>query len=246
MGFNQRCRTIHESNGQRDYEMVELRTEENWSLQMIANKFGLSRERVRQIIGNSGSRYGGFHHGSLDPSDRELIINSPDKTNDQLAIETGASQSVISSLRGKTRHAIKESDTPLSIGFRSEELVSSLLSEMGIDNELMPCHHPFDILANGNVRVDVKTSGKVHNDRMVSPQYAFHVRGSKKRQDTDFYICLTSDTMDAFIIPASAIPESLLQVTFCWPRALRKHRDCIDWRPYHNRWDLIQNFSKEA
>lgn len=35
-------------------EMKRLRFEEHWSLQRIATKYGISRERVRQILGNTG------------------------------------------------------------------------------------------------------------------------------------------------------------------------------------------------
>lgn len=35
-------------------EMYRLRYLEHWSLQMIADKYDLTRERVRQILGNTG------------------------------------------------------------------------------------------------------------------------------------------------------------------------------------------------
>ncbi len=44
----------------RNKEMKRLRFEEHLTLQEIADKFGITRERVRQIIGNSGIKYGGF------------------------------------------------------------------------------------------------------------------------------------------------------------------------------------------
>lgn len=41
---------------QRKQEMIELR-EQKWSLQKIGDKFGICRERVRQLIGNTGRFY---------------------------------------------------------------------------------------------------------------------------------------------------------------------------------------------
>jgi DNA-directed RNA polymerase sigma subunit (sigma70/sigma32) len=35
-------------------EMKRLRFEEKWTLQQIADKYGICRERVRQLIGNTG------------------------------------------------------------------------------------------------------------------------------------------------------------------------------------------------
>jgi DNA-binding transcriptional regulator LsrR (DeoR family) len=43
-------------------EMKRLRFVEEWTLQQIADKYGISRERVRQLIGNSGSRNSKFFY----------------------------------------------------------------------------------------------------------------------------------------------------------------------------------------
>lgn len=37
-------------------EMKRLRFELKWTLQKIASQYGISRERVRQLIGNTGTR----------------------------------------------------------------------------------------------------------------------------------------------------------------------------------------------
>ena len=42
------------ANETRKAEMIRLRTEERLTLQQIANRYGITRERVRQIIGNTG------------------------------------------------------------------------------------------------------------------------------------------------------------------------------------------------
>ena len=42
------------ANETRKAEMIRLRTEEHLTLQQIANRYGITRERVRQIIGNTG------------------------------------------------------------------------------------------------------------------------------------------------------------------------------------------------
>lgn len=46
-----------EKNETRAAEMKRLRYKEFWTLQMIADRYGISRERVRQIIGNTGYGY---------------------------------------------------------------------------------------------------------------------------------------------------------------------------------------------
>lgn len=48
---------------ERKEEMLKLRFENRWPLWKIAEEFGISRERVRQIIGNTGPRNGGFQYG---------------------------------------------------------------------------------------------------------------------------------------------------------------------------------------
>jgi len=47
----------------RKEEMLKLRFECRWPLWKIAEQYGISRERVRQIIGNTGPRNGGFQYG---------------------------------------------------------------------------------------------------------------------------------------------------------------------------------------
>ena len=39
---------------ERNIEIKRLRNNEYWTLQRIGDKFGISRERVRQIVGNTG------------------------------------------------------------------------------------------------------------------------------------------------------------------------------------------------
>lgn len=43
-----------EEREERLKEMKRLRFEERWTLQQIGIKFGITRERVRQLIGNTG------------------------------------------------------------------------------------------------------------------------------------------------------------------------------------------------
>lgn len=143
-------------------EMLSLRQSKKWTLQKIADKYGISRERVRQIIGNSGPKYDGILVSKYNSKysflrDKNWQRRNADKTNKEISIELGVPQATISRFRGKIRHSV-EPDSLVGVGAYWEEWVSDHLRKMGIQNELMPFKHPFDILAAGYIRIDVKSS----------------------------------------------------------------------------------------
>jgi hypothetical protein len=179
----------------RTNQMLALRTQEKLTLQEIAEQFGISRQRVRQIIGDTGHII-----------DRDI-----------------------------------EPGSPADKGEIAERKISILLADMGIENTLMPTGYSYDILVQGHTRVDVKSANPLthpKNPRTIHPQYEFQVRDAHKRQDVDFYVLLTADTNDAFIVPVDKVPGSQTHIIFCWPGP-RQHSSGSNWQQYHNRWDLI-------
>jgi len=54
---SKRGRVRSAAENERVEEMKILRFQENWTLKEIGKKYGITRERVRQLIGNSGAGY---------------------------------------------------------------------------------------------------------------------------------------------------------------------------------------------
>jgi DNA-binding CsgD family transcriptional regulator len=230
-----------ENQDRRD-EMRRLRFEERLSLQKISDRFGISRERVRQIIGNSGPKNGGFQFNQFYDTlcDPGWLAPRIDKTNREIAEELEVSVGSVSMYRGSSRHAI-EPESVLGKGARAEEVVSDKLWRRGIPNKLMPVHHPYDILVGGQIKIDVKSAYKPSyptNPSMVNPQYRFGVRSGKKREDADYYILIIVETEDYFIVPAKDVPIQQQSLTFCWPT---ERPEIGKWQNYHDAWDLIED-----
>jgi transcriptional regulator with XRE-family HTH domain len=212
-------------------EMYRLRYISKWTLQEIADKYNISRERVRQLIGNSGAGY-------KPERIKSEVQSHPELTNEELAARTGYSESTIGTLRNGERHAIKE-NTLMGLGTKAEETVSTKLAREGIGNKLMPHHHSFDILLSNGKRVDVKS--RINKSippsakhRQITAQWKFDCRKSKKGDYADFFILYLWETGDFFIVPNEAVGTCL--IAFAWPATHRASK----WHQYHNRFDLLK------
>lgn len=213
----------------RNKEMLRLRNEKRMSLQEIANIYGITRERVRQIIGNTGRDIQKSKTAIRDAHIRQAIH----KTNDEIAEVTGLSIPIIRKARKGTHHAVMP-DSPIGRGQEAEHFVSGKLSELGIDNKLMPLKHPFDILVNGSIRVDVKSAYTTvkTNPRIKSPQYHFVDR--KGGVGCDYFVCVIWLTKDSYIIPAHLMKRHLY---ICHPSG---RPEIAKYSKYLNAWDLLR------
>jgi hypothetical protein len=159
-----------------------LRFTENWTLQEIATKYGISRERVRQMVGNSGA---GYRQRKI----KAYVVNNKDKTNREISLELGVTKGYLGRYRHDHRHAIDGGN--LEMGARWEEIVSKILIDHGINNTLMPHHHEFDILLENGKRVDVKAASRTMKPPS-SKCYPFYSFGTKKPERGNYcdWICL--------------------------------------------------------
>lgn len=118
------------------------------------------------------------------------------------------------------------------IGQNNEGLVTDYLRSAGHVVERMSTGHPYDLLVNGVVKVDVKTGG---------PSYAngsrVHTFGlSKKDQTCDLYVCIAIDQFGNFE-RTFVIPSHLMRVvTLCIGKESKYNR-------FIDRWDLIERYS---
>lgn len=208
-------------------EMERLRFSENWSLQEIADKYNLSRERVRQLIGNSGSGYKARRNN-------HSIISRPDLTNQELSEALNLSVNKISSIRGRQRHEIKGGS--LKKGTDIEVIVSKLLINKGVENKLMPHKHPFDILLWNGKRVDVKSCYKKIKPKSQAGNgyYSVHIDRSRRGEYADFLIVLIVPENVYFVIPFDVATD---QIRLIYPESAKKSKFSV----YINRFDLLTN-----
>jgi hypothetical protein len=113
---------------------------------------------------------------------------------------------------------------------------------MGHEVELQGYGAPFDILLDGRMRIDVKaaSAGGIPPSQvgeLVNLRYNFSVRKFDNREPVDFYILITTDTDDVFVVPYEAVPDGAHNIQFCWPTA----RPSIGrYQKFLNRFDLLQ------
>ncbi len=124
----------------------------------------------------------------------------------------------------------KQSETLMGQGY--EDFITKELENQGHKVERMSTKHPYDLLINDTVKVDVK-AGKSYIMR-GSRVHSFGI--NKKDQTCDIYIVLAIDEKDAiertFIIPS----HFLKVVSLCIGRE-SKYNKFID------RWDYIKTYS---
>ena len=208
--------------------MNHLRFVEKWSLQQIADEFDISRERVRQLIGNSGT-------GFISLRKQELYDENKNLDNKVLSEMLGYTQpQTISSVYRKNgiRHEI--TGGRLKVGTEVENMVSEKLTELGIKNKLMPHFHTFDILLDSGVRVDVKSAAPWKNYKGKSAAYSFLIETKSRGNYCNYFILVLRDVLEFFVVPIEATSNSL---TFCWPVSGKRISRLAQ---YHNRFDLLR------
>lgn len=97
-------------NGDRKQEMKELRFSEGWTLQRIADHYDITRERVRQILGNTG-RISNRRTDKL--TDGEFLAQTAHMSNAELAELLGLAEKTVANYRPKKliRELTNETET---------------------------------------------------------------------------------------------------------------------------------------
>jgi hypothetical protein len=127
--------------------------------------------------------------------------------------------------------AMKSSET--TKGQSYERLAEKMLIKKGHEVENMTTKHPFDLLVNGNVKVDVKM-GVAHN-HFGSRAHTF--RPSSQYSTCDIYICLAIDEQ-AKLEKSFIIPSKFAQVQTLNIGTNSKYNSFI------SRWDFIDEYTK--
>jgi hypothetical protein len=209
----------------RKEEMISMRND-GCTHQEISYKYGISRERVRQIIGNTGRNF--LREWTIKNTDPEVLKNL---TTEQ-ALALRGTKIVIRELLGKISHPCRGGYC--KSGQDAEHLVSNKLSELGIKNHLMPNKSPFDIDAGG-IRVEVKSP--IIRSHPKS-QYSGYYRASnlKGGSDTDVFVIVVEDSF--YVIPSIEIGKTANTIRIYYPP---NTRHTSKWSKFINRFDLLKS-----
>lgn len=181
------------------------------TLQQIGDKFNVCRERVRQIIGNTGTSF-------LRKRGDEILRKMPESEIHNLSrqdwIKCGGMKEAWWKVGAKIHH--KLNGKSLSLGQNGERYVSKTLAGLGIKNNLAGFRSHFDIALDCGKTIDVKTcnSPKIRR-KSVSKQWSFNVK-KKSGKYADFFALVIWPTKEIFIIPSN-LALKYIHIQFCWP-----------------------------
>lgn len=186
----------------RNEEMVRL-FKEGYTQPALGKRYGITRERVRQIVSPEGQLDGRKIRRDRAQQYIRAIVSSPREKIGELARKFRFSPSAADEIRSHNHCAVKKSHAPVYLGHKTEEHISNLLSENGIQHKLMPNGCPHDIETGNGLRIDVKGcyARKTVSKRQKSPLYSFCVRKDEKGDYCDFFILFVKETGDVFVVP---------------------------------------------
>jgi len=119
------------------------------------------------------------------------------------------------------------------VGRRYEDKVKTLLESKGFIVERMTTKHPYDLLVNGTVKIDVKVANPYINKK--SRVHTFNL--SKKYASCDIYIVVALDEYSKIerllIIPSHLLRMSILNIG----RSSKYNK-------YNEKFEYIKNYSE--
>ena len=125
---------------------------------------------------------------------------------------------------------LKESNA--TFGMNNEYRAKWMLEGMGYTVKKMPTGHPFDLLVDDCLRVDVKTANATFSKGVRKHDFRL-----KKEKECDFYICLVLDEngeIEKFLVlPVGAAKEEQVKI--------RMGKSSI-YDKYIDRFDLLDKF----
>lgn len=127
---------------------------------------------------------------------------------------------------------MKSSDTLL--GLRYEQVAIDMLQANGFECRWTSVKHPYDILVNDVLKIDVKVS----RETMVRGCKVFSFRLAKSMQTCDLYICFCVEgdsVAKTLLIPSQVVSGN---VQLCLGAKNSKYNK------YQDRWDYVERFVK--
>lgn len=150
-------------------EIEYLRYEKNWTLARIAEKFGISRQRVHQLIGNS--KYPGKYPNTL--GNDEWLEEHSHMTDEEVADMLNITQKIVSNHRKGTRRQV---DERFEDAYQIQEVVYKILTDrFGIEAELQPFLKIPHIITKSGLGIEVRHGNNTHptSDNFISPQSVY-------------------------------------------------------------------------
>lgn len=223
---------------ERTKEMKALR-KKGWSITKIGIFFGVSRQRIHQIIGNTGNIAKSIVSVKAlrNAFASEYLQTKGNLTTDEASKDLGIKN--VSRFWAGKRHAVKNG-SQLSDGMKIEEYVSDLLKEQGIGHKLTNSRG-YDIILDNGKTIEIRARFRAH--KIQTNNFYLFPLAVKMNMDkpADFFVLVivNNDKKDCFVIPKKKIPSGM-SVGFTWPKSESTQGRFSEWVDYHNRFDLLK------
>lgn len=120
--------------------------------------------------------------------------------------------------------------------FYEEYAIDDIYNNTGLSGVHMETRYPYDILVNGNIKVDVKASRRLYHKNSALPYYSFNLEKRDPTCDLFIFYCLNNKCdIDRTVIIPSCIVSGKTQIGM---GGLSK------WEAYENKWNYFEQYNK--
>lgn len=132
------------------------------------------------------------------------------------------------------RMGLSQSKCKTRLGRNTESKIKEILKNKGYEVKQMSVKHPYDLLVNENIKIDVKSSHIYTSDKGWS-SYSFNLEKNNPTCDIYIFVCIDDKNCYERIL---IIPSKFLhQTQFCITSGKSKYDI------YKDRWDYIEQYN---
>lgn len=122
-------------------------------------------------------------------------------------------------------------DSCSKTGDENEEYIMNLLKELGFKPRKTPPRHPYDILVNDVLKIDVKSANPTLSKVKNMNEFIFAINNEYPKCDLFIFITQLNDSKEVYLIPSKYVMQSQLGI------GETSKYDC-----YKNRFDYIEKY----
>ncbi|RKI45785.1 hypothetical protein D7V67_15595 [Clostridium paraputrificum] len=126
---------------------------------------------------------------------------------------------------------LDQKDSETKFGLSGELKIKELLENKGYKVEKMSVKHPYDLLVNENIKIDVKTANKYTSPKGLS-SYSFNLE--KKNPTCDIYVFICKDDNKILVIPSKFLRQTQLCITD------KKSK----YDGFKDKWEYVEVYNK--
>ena len=126
---------------------------------------------------------------------------------------------------------LSQSECETRIGLKEELYIKTFLESKGYKVEKMTTKHPYDLLINGNIKIDVKASNK-YTSSIGWSSYSFNLE--KNNPTCDLYVIRCLQDNKTLVIPSKFLKQNQLCITDKESK----------YDKFKDRWDYVEKYDK--